>query len=262
MLKCVRTGNVGKVLSMPMQAAFPVLLLVLIGGCEAPPPSKFEQTFSKPDWFDSIEAPEVATDEEVSSLWQSTDRCCGNDENVVKNNRIFYKSCFNAISKHYEDETLVVECLWLMDVGAEREQKRELARFLVENYGDHRNRVDDCANCMPGDTVARVTLELARYESRDSNDKSRPIGRIENLLDRREDEISYWVQAEIYEFLGQLYLEAGVTRQRLDRYERAYARLDRLKDVNEPLNRRFGPIEKIRAALLAAERRDSPPAAN
>jgi hypothetical protein len=233
----------------------PALLALAILGCQAP--TRFEQTFSKPAWFDSVEAPEVGTYEEVSKLWQSTARCCGDDEIVKNNNRIFYKSCFNAISAHHEDDDLVVECLWLMDVGAEKQQRRELARYLVENYGGYRNPVDNCANCMPGDTVARVTLDLARYESRDSNDKTRPIGRIESLLDHREDEISYWVQAEIYECLGQLYLESGVSASRLARYERAYARLAALKDDNEPLNRRFEPIEKAHAALLKAAARNA-----
>jgi hypothetical protein len=227
-------------------------------GCGAPetpqaakaPPTKFEATFSKPAWFDSIAAPDLSTYAEVSTLWQSQKRCCGDSSAVLTNNRIFYKSCFNAISRHYEDEDLVVECLWLMDVAADSNQRTQLARFLVDNFGHHKNHVDDCANCMPGDTVARVTLDLARYESAESNNKEHAIQRIENLLDTREDEVSYWVQAEIYEFLGQLYLEAGLTQERLNRYQRAYARLDRLKEINEPLKRRFAPIQKIREVML------------
>jgi hypothetical protein len=55
----------------------PALLALAILGCQAP--TRFEQTFSKPAWFDSVEAPEVGTYEEVSKLWQSTSRCCGDD---------------------------------------------------------------------------------------------------------------------------------------------------------------------------------------
>ena len=236
-----------------MKILFPMALVaVVFAGCAAPeappvakPPNKFTAAFAKPAWFDSIPAPDVHTAEEVSALWQSEARCCGDSSAVLENARIFYKSCYNAIAAHYDDEKLVVLCLWLMDLAADPEQTRQLASFLVENFSHHRNSVERCANCMPGDTVARVTLELAMLESRESNNKQRPIGRIESLLDRREDEISYWVQAEIYEFLGRLYLEAGLTQERLSRYEAAYGRLDRLKEINEPLKARFAPVRKI-----------------
>jgi hypothetical protein len=212
--------------------------------------NKFAATFSKPSWFASVRAPEVHTADEVSTLWQSERRCCGDSDTVTKNNRIFYKACFNAINAHYEDERLVVMCLWLMDVGADKEQRQALRRFLVDNFPHHKNSVDHCANCMPADTVARVTLTLAQLESRESNDKRGPITRIEKLLDTREDEISYWVQAEIYEFLGAVYLEDGLTQPRLERYEKAYARLDRLREINEPLQTRFAPIKKHHEMML------------
>jgi len=213
----------------------------------------FEETFPRPYWFGLVDAREIRTSAEVSALWQSEKRCCENSATLLRNNRIFYKSCYNAILAHREDEALVVKCLWLMDGGAEKGQREKLARFVVDNFGHHKNSVDDCVNCMPGDTVARVTLDLARYESSASHSaKERSIDRIEDLLDTRADEISYWVQAEIYEFLGQLYLESGLTQERLDRYKRAHAELSRVKESNEPLGRRFDPVEKIYKAMLSA----------
>jgi hypothetical protein len=230
-------------------ATFSIVFLALaFADCQAS--NKFVQTFSRPAWFDSVRAPEVSTAEEASALWQSEKRCCEDPKTVLKNNRIFYKSCYNAISAHYEDEELVVLCLWLMDAGAESNQRTELARFLVDNFADHKSSVDNCANCMPADTVARVTLDLARYESSGTHKKERPIGRIEKLLDSREDEISYWVQAEIYEFLGQLYLEEGLTPERLSRYKKAYDNLNRLKEFDEGVNRRFLAVEKLYYVML------------
>lgn len=215
--------------------------------------TRFEETFSRPYWFGFVAAREINTSKEVGTLWRSERRCCGSSASLLRNNRIFYKSCYNAILAHREDEALVVKCLWLMDVGAKKGQAEKLARYLVDNFAHHKNSVDDCVNCMPGDTVARVTLDLARYESDDSHSsKERSIGRIENLLDTRADEISYWVQAEIYEFLGQLYLESGLTQQRLDRYKRAHAELSRVKESNESLARRFDPVEKYYKAMLTA----------
>ncbi len=196
-------------------------LLLVITGCKES--NKFEKTFAKPLWFNSIDASEVNSSDEVSALWQSEKRCCEDSVKLLKNNRIFYKSCYNAISKNYNDEQVVVLCLWLMDAGAGSDQRIELSRFLVENFSKHKNRVDNCANCMPADTVARVTLELASYEGRHNNSKKVAIERIERLLDSRSDEISYWVQAEIYEFLGDIYLEDGVLKTEPDHFPAADA---------------------------------------
>ena len=229
--------------------AFAIVFLALAAaGCKAA--TKFEETFSRPAWFNSVKAPKLSTADEVSALWQSEKRCCENPTTLLKNNRIFYKSCFNAITAHYEDEELVVKCLWLMDIGADEGQRMELTRFLVDNFAQHKDRIDYCANCMTGDTIARATLDLVTFESRSSHSKEPPIGRIEHLLDTRGDEISYWVQAEIYEFLGQVYLETGLTPERLDRYGKAYAKLNKVKEFNEPLARRFPPLEKIYKVML------------
>lgn len=220
-----------------------VLLIVLaVAGCSET--NLFEQTFAKPDWFHTVEAQRLQSSAEVSALWQSEKRCCEDENTLLQNNRIFYKSCFNAIVDHYDDEELVVKCLWLMDVGAESEHKVALSRFLVDNFPHHRNDISNCANCMPADTVARVTLKLARHESRSTNNKDLPVERIETLMDARKDEISYWVQAEIYAFLGKLYLEDGVTDERFQRFNAAFARLDRAKLHNEPLARRFAQVEE------------------
>jgi len=220
-----------------------LLLALVVAGCGET--NKFAQTFEKPSWFDSVNAPQVNTSQELDTLWHSGKRCCDDDSEVLRNNRIFYKSCFNAINAHNDDEDLVVKCLWLMGVGAEPRQRIELSRFLVDNYSQHKNDVSHCANCMPGDTVARVTLEVAQYESRTSNDKNQSIQRLEKLLDSRRDEISYWVQAEIYEFLGKRYLDAGITKERLGRYSDAYNELKRVKEYNQTLEKRFPPIEKL-----------------
>lgn len=231
-----------------------LMLVLTVAGCSEP--NHFEQTFEKPAWFDTVEAQSLQSSSDVSALWQSEKRCCEDENTLLQNNRIFYKSCFNAIVDHYDDEELVVKCLWLMDVGAESEHKVALSRFLVDNFPHHRNDISNCANCMPADTVARVTLTLARHESRSTNDKKLPVDRIETLMDARKDEISYWVQAEIYAFLGKLYLEDGVTDERFQRFNAAYERLNRARLHNEPLARRFAQVEnRYRQVSQAAEGR-------
>lgn len=222
--------------------------MLYIVGCSEP--SEFESEFAKPEWFSSVEAPDIHTPEEVSSLWQSEKRCCEEKNTLLKNNRIFFKSCFNAISEHYEDEELVVLCLWLMDVGAASKQKIKLSRFLVENFSHHKNSITGCVNCLPGDTVARETLTLARYESRLNNSKDESIRLIENVLDKRIDEISYWVQAEIYEYLGKLYLESGLDDRRLERMREVYERFNRVRKYNSPLERRYESFDKIYRVII------------
>lgn len=220
-----------------------ILLLIILTGCSEP--NKFKTEFTKPKWFASIEAPKVHTPEEVGALWRSKERCCVDANILLNNNRIFYKSCFNAISEHYENEEMVVKCLWLMDAGAESKQRIQLSRFLVENFSHHKNNITECVNCMPGDTVARETLYLARYEKRLRNSNDKSIRLIETLLDNRVDEISYWVQAEIYPFLGKLYLESGITNDRVKRFQEVYKRFNRVKKYNEPLEKRYDSFHKV-----------------
>jgi len=232
-----------------------IMLVIIITGCSKP--NKFESEFEKPEWFDAIEAPSVHSSNEVSALWQSEKRCCEDENTLLKNNRIFYKACFNAISDHYEDEELVVKCLWLMDIGAESDQKVQLTRFLVQNFSHHKNSIAGCANCMPGDTVARETLTLARYENRLSNTKDTSIRLIENVLDNRLDEISYWVQAELYEYLGKLYLESGLNDERLERMKEVFDRFNNVKKYNEPLERRYKSFEKIYQVIIEESHNNS-----
>jgi hypothetical protein len=239
--------NIGTCQMNAIRFLFAFLCLITTGCGKS---NTFTKTFDKPSWFNSIEAPTLNTVDEVSALWQSEERCCVDPELLLKNNRVFYKSCYNAIANNHNDEPLVVTCLWLMNVGADSKQSIELSRFLLDNFSHHKNRVDNCANCMPADTVARVTLEVATFDSRISNSKKAPIDSIERLLDSRSDEISYWVQAEIYEFLGNMYLEEGVTQERLERFAKAYTKLNQVKDYNEPLAKRFESIEKRYRLLL------------
>jgi hypothetical protein len=185
-------------------------------------------------------------------LWQSQKRCCEDAHKLLSNNRIFYKSCYQAIEHTYRDEQLVVLCLWLMGAGADGNQRQELLRYLLDNFPNHNNRTDNCANCKRADTVARATLEFAHYKNQ-AQAKTAAIERLEQLLDRRSEEISYWVQAEIYDYLADLYLIEGVTPVRLERYSQALNKLNEAKQSNEALAKRFTPLERKYQALLAPQ---------
>ncbi len=212
--------------------------------------SDFEAKIPKPEWFGSVAAPEVGSATEVSALWQSKERCCIDAAQLLANNREFYKSCYSGIVGHPDDEEMVVKCLWLMGAGAPSEQQIPIRQYLVDNYSHHRNSVADCVNCAPGDTVSRVTAELANLRFA-KGDVEEAIRLIENVLDRRGGEVSLWVQTEIYASLGRMYLASSVTKTRKARMTAAYERLNRAKAVNPAVERRIERLEKVYVEVSA-----------
>jgi len=224
-----------------------IILIISIVGCSKK--NKFESEISKPEWFDSIEAPQIDTFDEADALWRSDKLTSADPDIVLKNSRIVYKSCFNAISEHYEDEELVVLCLGVMDIILVSNNRIQTTKFLVENFGHHKNSVARCA-CLSGDIIARATLRLAKYEGRLINPEEESIRLLENLLDNRVDEISYWIQAEIYEYLGTLYIVTGLDESRLNRMKEVYDRFNRVKASKKSLKRRYDSFEKVYQLIL------------
>lgn len=202
----------------------------------------FEQQIQKPYWFYLVSSTRLNTSEDVSKLWQSEKRY-GDDFSFNLNSKIFYKSCYKAIVAHPEDNELVVICLRLMDLAVEESERVVIAKYLLNHFSNHRQRTDNCANCMPADRVARVTLELSQYEKYENPQLA--IQRLEQLLDTRLDEISGWVQVEIYVSLAEQYIDAGVTDERFQRFKIAYERLKTLKETNEPVSSRFEKLELL-----------------
>jgi hypothetical protein len=166
---------------------------------------KFENTFKRPEWFKSTEWVKISNEKEMSKLWQSEKRCCQNKFSLNSNFKIFYKSCYNGILENYNDNELVVKCLWLMGFEKTKEQNSRLKKFIYENYFNHNSRVDNCANCMIGDIVARSTLSLSQYNKRENINYSVEI--LEKIIDKRGHEVSYWIQLDIYSYLIRLYSE-------------------------------------------------------
>jgi len=216
-----------------------IIVSLFIASCSQP--TQFELEVKKTDWFETIDAPEVNTPEEVSKLWQSEKRCCEDENKLQTNNRIFYKACYNAIAEHFNDDELVTKCLWLMDIAVEREQAIQLTRFLVENYANHKSSTKGCVNCEPGDVIARETLTLAQYESADNLEDA--INLIESLFERRSD-ISLWVQAEIYQYLATLYLKTEVSNERMARLTQVDQTLKAAADNNKLKDWRYTNFQR------------------
>ncbi len=226
------------------------VLVALLAACDADPPevpeqllaNPFQRQMEKPAWLDDVEAPRVTTADEVSALWRSKKRCCVSERKLLANNREFYKACYVAIGEHFDDEALVVKCLWLMTAGAEGDQRRQIRQYLVDHHFGYRGRTDNCANCAPADTVARVSRSLA-HDRLGAGRAREASGIIERVLDERLEEISPWVQVELYESLARAYLEAGITEARATRLQAAYERLSALAASDEPVARRMDRLE-------------------
>ena len=203
---------------------FIILLLVLSGlgflfleqeDCCAFPPEriivplenslKFQESITKPEWFDNVHTISINNEKEMSTLWQSEKRCCESKSKLYRNNQKFFKSCYNAILENYNDEKLVVKCLWLMGFHEAREQDIQAKQFIVSNFPNHKSNIKNCFNCDTGDVVARATNSLANYKLRDSLEIS--IAMMENILKRRHSDISHWIQIDMYVDLSRLYLK-------------------------------------------------------
>ena len=80
-------------------------------------------------------APSVDSADAVGELWRSKKRCCVSKARLRANHREFYKACYEALGRHYNDEHLVVKCLWLMDAGADALLKLSAAFVGIETIG-------------------------------------------------------------------------------------------------------------------------------
>lgn len=226
--------------------SFVVLHMLSACGRQAELPETF---LPEPEWLDDKDAPVLHTSEDVSRLWGSKKRCCISKRALIRNNREFYRSCYVAVAEHLDDDELVVKCMWLMDNALERNDRYTLQRSLLDRYPDHDDNVERCANCMPADTIARLTNELARQEIYRGNPEE-AIRLVENVLDKRLNEISLWVQVELYTSLAKWYAETTMTMAAIERLQSARDRLKRLRDRNQALDRRFDTFEKTLQSVL------------
>jgi len=201
----------------------------------------FSDVVAKPAWWNTVEAPALATEAEVDTLWRSKQRCCIDAAQLDRNNREFFKACYKTVESRPADERAAVKCLWLMDIAVP--DKKTIKEFLLANYYGHMANTTNCANCAAGDIVARVANDLAaQYEW--AGKTAAAIELVEHALDERGKEVSIWAQAELYIHLGKLYLKTEVTRARRQRIENAHARLSLLKD-HETLKQRYPDFERV-----------------
>lgn len=166
-----------------------------------------------PVWLKDIRAPSINNEAELDRLWQSVPRCCS--DTVRQNDQIFYKSCSDAIDKHPSDSALVVKCLWLMSglwevSGIHRQYLKEI---VVNRYRQHRDSLQNCAHCAPGDTVSRTAEELAGIYA-GSNRSDDALALLESVMSQRKSDTSDWVRIETWTEYGRILLKSQITASR------------------------------------------------
>jgi len=207
-------------------AQFVVFLLItlLIAGCSEP--DYIPETFlDEPTWLASTKAPTVSTPAEVRKLWQSEKRCCENEDKLFKNAKIFYKACYMAIANDRKNEELVHLCLSLMDHKMPKKVVRTIHDHYLKNYFYYKPSTEHCVNCLPGDKVAIVSQDYARSISYAGNHRG-AITAISRVLNERGDEISSYVQMDLYNTLAQFHEKSSITQSEFSAIQAAYTELE------------------------------------
>lgn len=239
MLKSSRTSQPNNTRSQTVLVCAAVLSTILLIGCEARGHATILDHAHDPLWLPFVLAPEINNVEDLDALWRGSPRCCG-ELSVALNNKIFYKTCSKAIDRHPQNETLVVKCLWLMDIAVQGEDAARIQQIVLDRYYHFDAPVNNCMNCAPGDIVSRVALDLSSYyaTNRDSEAAARLL---EDVLDRRGDETSPWIRIEIQTQLCRLYRRAGIDPMRQQRIDAAHQEFAAMKD--ETIARRFDEFQ-------------------
>jgi len=156
---------------------------------------------------------------DLLSAWQGHPR--GDDG---AGERQFFKAAYQGILDHPDDEHLVATAIDLLPhVAREYPHRLALARFGYERYFQHRRRLDNCANCMAGDTTQGIVQNLSQLYL----DAGRPDDAIEvcrRLVDERGDDVSPYKLAETWERVAWAHWQKGEPQLALATVRDALAR--------------------------------------
>ncbi len=119
----------------------------------------FVSAAPRPSWWDAVQTPyRVDNVGDLLAAWQGFPR--GDDG---RGERHFFKAAYQGIVDHPDDEHVVATAIdllyWVVD---DYPHRLTLAQFGFERHFQHRQRTDNCANCMPGDRTQGLTQNLSR----------------------------------------------------------------------------------------------------
>jgi tetratricopeptide (TPR) repeat protein len=165
----------------------------------------FVSAAPRPAWWASVQTPyRVDTVGDLLAAWQGFPR--GDDG---RGERQFFKAVYRGIVNHPEDEHLVATAIdllhWVVD---DYPHRLPLAQFGYDRYFQHRQRVDNCANCMPGDRTQGLTQNLSRLLMA-AGRYDEAIAALRRLIDERAADVSPYRLAETWNRLAWAYWEKG-----------------------------------------------------
>jgi hypothetical protein len=119
----------------------------------------FASAAPRPTWWDAVSTPyRVDTVGDLLAAWQGFPRDDGG-----QGERQFFKAAHQGIVDHPADEHVVATAIDLLHwVVSDYPHRLPLAQFGYERYFQHRQRTDNCASCMPGDTTQGLAQNLSQ----------------------------------------------------------------------------------------------------
>ena len=138
--------------------------------------------------------------------------------------RQFFKSAYQGIVDHPDDDHVVATAIMLLDhVAADYPQRLGLAEFGYARYFSYRARTDNCANCMVGDTTQSLAVSLSQlYSSAGRHDEA--IAACRRLLDERAMDVSPYKLAETWNQLAWAHWRRGDRARALEVIREGIAR--------------------------------------
>jgi tetratricopeptide (TPR) repeat protein len=179
----------------------------------------FASAAPRPPWWEAVRTPyRVDNVGDLLSAWQGHPR-------TDEGERQFFKATYQGIVDHPDDAHVVATGIDLLHwVVRDYPHRLGLARFGYERYFQHARRLDNCANCMVGDTTQALARNLSQlYAEAGRFDEAIAVSR--RLLDERSRDVSPYLLAETWSQLAWAHWRKGererarqVAREGLERY--------------------------------------------
>jgi tetratricopeptide (TPR) repeat protein len=179
----------------------------------------FVSAAPRPAWWASVQTPyRVDNVGDLLAAWQGFPRGDGQGE------RQFFKAAYRGIVNQPEDEHVVATAIdllyWVVD---DYPHRLALARFGYERYFQHRQRVDNCANCLPGDRTQGLTVNLSRLlMAAGRHDEA--IAACRRLIEERAADVSPYKLAETWDRIAWAHWEKGERGRALEVVREALAK--------------------------------------
>ncbi len=165
----------------------------------------FVSVAPRPAWWASVQTPyRVDNVGDLLAAWQGFPR---GDDGLGE--RQFFKAAYQGIVDHPDDEHIVATAIdlmyWVVD---DYPHRLALTQWGYDRYFQHRQRIDNCANCMVGDrtqglaqNLSRLLMAAGRYDE--------AIAVCRRLIDERAADVSPYRLAETWERMAWAYWEKG-----------------------------------------------------